>query len=370
MVDSAPSLIASHRLSLVMDYGQFYLSGDGSPDSQDDLEELVEDALSDGTIATNQTSAVVLSPHQNNFDMQMAIEVWDQNPPEDRGDWDQVVDLVLEVDQDGFLLLDSPPGGDPHYVAVDPGRYRVEVCGRGFVALGWPGSTEPGDTWRVRLWPATSTTEDLPPRKLWTETDTMTSDADRAEARPESTPASDSRTTTHSPELSPDDDYAIWGGQPPTAELLAAGSMAPNLCLLDRTVAEAIASSSPTTQRSIARWAARTAIERAGLGNTQWVQDGLDALEEQVALPAPFDGLFNARQRVETDRALRRLRARAKPALRNQQLSRQVFAVSSLTSAGAADPARAALDATYYAVVDDEDTQVLVGEIRSKFLPR
>ncbi|ANS31757.1 hypothetical protein R1CP_35755 (plasmid) [Rhodococcus opacus] len=146
--------------------------------------------------------------------------------------------------------------------------------------------------------------------------------------------------------------------------------MAPNFCLLDRTVAEAIASSSPTTQRSIARWAARTVIERADLSNTQWVLDGLNALEEQVALPAPFDGLFNARQRVETDPALRRLRARAKPALRNQQLARQVFAVSSLTSAGATDPARAALDATYFAVADEEDTQLLLGEIRSKFLPR
>ncbi|WP_157173975.1 hypothetical protein [Rhodococcus sp. JVH1] len=302
--------------------------------------------------------------------MQMAIKVWDQNPPEDRGDWDQVVDLVLDIDQDGSLLLDSPPGGEPHQVTVDPGRYRVEVCGRGFVALGWPGSTEPRDTWRIRLWPATSTTDDLPPRKLWTETDTTTSNADPAEAGPESTPASASRTTPHDPALSPDDDFAIWGGKPPTAELLAAGSMAPNLCLLDRALAEAIAFSSPDTQRSIARWAARTAIERADLSTTQWVQDGLNALEEHVALPAPFDGLFNARQRVETDSALRRLRARAKPALRNQQLARQVFAVSSLTSAGADDPARAALDATYYAVVDDENTQVLLGEIRSKFLPR
>ncbi|ANS31756.1 hypothetical protein R1CP_35750 (plasmid) [Rhodococcus opacus] len=105
MVDSSPALISSHRLSLVMDYGQFYLSGDSSPDRQDDLDELVEEALSDGTIASNQTSAVVVSPHQNNFDMQMAIEVWDQNPPEDRGDWDQVVDLILEIDQDGSLLL-------------------------------------------------------------------------------------------------------------------------------------------------------------------------------------------------------------------------------------------------------------------------
>ncbi|WP_124393479.1 hypothetical protein [Rhodococcus wratislaviensis] len=369
MVASSPSLIASHRLSLVMDYGQFYLSGDSSPDSQEDLEELVGEALSDGTIASSQTSAVVLSPHQNNFDMQMAIEVWDQKPPEDRGDWDQVVDLVVEIDQDGTLLLDSPPGGEPHRVTIDPGRYRVEVCGRGFVALGWPGSIEPGDTWRIRLWPAISTTDALPPRKLWTETDTTTSDADSAEAGLELTPTS-SRTMNDNPTFSPGDDFAIWGGIPPTAELLAAGSMAPNLCLLDRALAEAIASSSPTTQRSIARWAARTAIERANLSNTQWVQDGLDAVEEHVALPAPFDGLFNARQRVETDPALRRLRARAKPALRNQQLGRQVFAVSSLTSAGAADPARAALDATYYAVVDDEETRVLLGEIRSKFLPR
>jgi hypothetical protein len=36
---------------------------------------------------------------------------------------------------------------------VPTGSYAVLVSGRGFVARGWPGSTTPGDVWRVQLWP-------------------------------------------------------------------------------------------------------------------------------------------------------------------------------------------------------------------------
>ncbi|HEY1485286.1 MAG TPA: hypothetical protein VGF84_04220 [Micromonosporaceae bacterium] len=47
--------------------------------------------------------------------------------------------------------------------SVPPGRYRILVCGRGFVASGWPGSTTPGDSWRVRLWPEHG---DVPARRV------------------------------------------------------------------------------------------------------------------------------------------------------------------------------------------------------------
>jgi hypothetical protein len=46
---------------------------------------------------------------------------------------------------------------------VPDGRYAVRIAGRGFVNRGWPGSTTPGDTWRVQLWPSV---ENLPDRRI------------------------------------------------------------------------------------------------------------------------------------------------------------------------------------------------------------
>ena len=37
---------------------------------------------------------------------------------------------------------------------VPPGNYQVRIVGRGFINYGWPGSTTPGDTWRIQFWPS------------------------------------------------------------------------------------------------------------------------------------------------------------------------------------------------------------------------
>jgi hypothetical protein len=39
------------------------------------------------------------------------------------------------------------------FCAVPEGDYLIEVSGRGFVNYGWPGTTTPGNVWRIRLWP-------------------------------------------------------------------------------------------------------------------------------------------------------------------------------------------------------------------------
>jgi hypothetical protein len=98
----------------------------------------------------------VLSPHQNNFEMPLRVEVWDSAPPDDVAEWPEAFEAHLDVAEDG-LIYDSPPGGNVHQVPlrVPPGGYHSVITGRGFVAHGWPGSSTPGDNWRIRLWPST-----------------------------------------------------------------------------------------------------------------------------------------------------------------------------------------------------------------------
>lgn len=95
---------------------------------------------------------VVLSPHQNNFEMPLRVEVWDGPPPDDITDWPEAFEAHLEVDPHG-LYYSSTTGGSAR-LGVPPGGYHALITGRGFVAHGWPGSTTPGDSWRIRLWPS------------------------------------------------------------------------------------------------------------------------------------------------------------------------------------------------------------------------
>jgi hypothetical protein len=48
-------------------------------------------------------------------------------------------------------------------IPVPSGRYAARVTGRGFLNHGWPGSTTPGDEWRLQLWPAAGP---IPPRRV------------------------------------------------------------------------------------------------------------------------------------------------------------------------------------------------------------
>lgn len=147
---------------LAMDYGQFCLDG-GLGDFEKEPE-LFEYAQADQPSAGDGTMLMVLCPHQNNFEMAVTVQVWGRRPPADRQQWQQVSEGRLEVDAAGVLTLSSPTT-EPVTVDVPPGTYSVEVSGRGFVNYGWPGSTTPGDVWRLRLWPADGTAPQSP--QLW-----------------------------------------------------------------------------------------------------------------------------------------------------------------------------------------------------------
>jgi hypothetical protein len=145
----APLLV--HELVVAMDYGQFGLTGrwhEGDPMM------LLEEALAGENIASDGFSIVVCSPHQNNFQMPLRIEVWSHEPPDDGEEWEEIFDSRLTVDG-GAVHYDSPTMQGASCDVPD-GEYAVRICGRGFVNRGWPGSTTPGDSWRVQLWPSHS----------------------------------------------------------------------------------------------------------------------------------------------------------------------------------------------------------------------
>ena len=139
-------------LSVSMDYGYFVLCDGGDPPANDI--ELLRRAQAHPPSASDGRSVLISSPHQNNFDMIIEVQVWDERPPEDRDAWQQVSENLLRI-AGAELMYVSPTMGDASCV-IPPGRYIAEVSGRGFVNYGWPGSTQPGDQWRVRLWPAGS----------------------------------------------------------------------------------------------------------------------------------------------------------------------------------------------------------------------
>lgn len=143
-----------------MDYGQFYVFGasEGDPD-------LIEKAIKDGAVANDGSNIVVISPHQNNFKMSILIEVWPSLPIDDEEEWQYVTSQVVVIDTNGQLSVSSF-GSNSLRISIPPGEYRIDICGRGFVRRGWPGSVYPGDEWRIRIWPG-SGRYDLPPTKRW-----------------------------------------------------------------------------------------------------------------------------------------------------------------------------------------------------------
>lgn len=145
---AGPHLV--HDLVVALDYGQFGIYGGYRPHV--DYMDLLAKAQSGPGIASYECGVVILSPHQNNFRMPLRIEVWHQRPPDDGDSWEEIAECRLAVDV-GELRYESPDAGTAMCV-VPNGQYAVRICGRGFVNRGWPGSTEPGDAWRVQLWPA------------------------------------------------------------------------------------------------------------------------------------------------------------------------------------------------------------------------
>lgn len=140
-------LSLSEDLVVSLDYSQFYLQTD------DEDVELVVDLLgSEPGIAQQGGLVVVESPHQNNFEMPLRVEVWTGPPVDDLDEWEEAFEVHLSVGDDGLRY--ASPTCEMVSLSVPTGSYHAIIAGRGFVGHGWPGSTTPGDSWRIRLWPS------------------------------------------------------------------------------------------------------------------------------------------------------------------------------------------------------------------------
>lgn len=142
-------LLRAESRVLAMDYGQFTLSGGSAVPLSE--QRLLERAQASPPTASDGSTVLVLNPHQNNFSMEVEVELWSAPPALDSADWEQVSIERITVDEHETLRIGSPTCDDVE-CDVPRGEYRVEVSGRGFVNYGWPGSTHPGDRWRIRAW--------------------------------------------------------------------------------------------------------------------------------------------------------------------------------------------------------------------------
>jgi hypothetical protein len=152
-------LLRSDALTVHQDYGQFELITGDMDD--DDLVELIDAANDADNIAQGSAILVVLSPHQNNFELGLTVEQWSSRPPDDLDAWEEGFEASLTVGDLGLIYM-SPTDT---YVQLDvpSGAYRARIVGRGFVNRGWPGSTTPGDVWRIQVWPCA---EHITPRRI------------------------------------------------------------------------------------------------------------------------------------------------------------------------------------------------------------
>lgn len=142
-------LLAASEFVVEMDYGQFSISN--GLDDEDPLQ-LLHEAMRNPPSASNGRTVVALSPHQNNFATHFDVEIWSGEALDDGELWEQVSQEQFSVGSAATIYIDSPTMNGTA-VSIETGNYVVEISGRGFVNYGWPGSTQPGDSWRLRFWP-------------------------------------------------------------------------------------------------------------------------------------------------------------------------------------------------------------------------
>ncbi|WP_141718094.1 hypothetical protein [Nocardia altamirensis] len=150
-----------------MDYGQFYLVG--SAEDGVDLPDVVDRAIDDGLYAiTAGGNMVVLSPHQYNSAMLIDFELFDRAQHPDRDEWQVVIDATTTIDDQGELWISSATSSSHDPLLIAPGSYHIEISGRGLRFEGQLHSTNPGDTWRIRMWPSDANTAlQYPLPKRW-----------------------------------------------------------------------------------------------------------------------------------------------------------------------------------------------------------
>ena len=351
--------VHTERFRLAMDYGQFLLRGNARFDV--DEMALLERAQREQPSASAGSGGVVvvLSPHQNNFEMVIDVERWQQRPPSDRDDWQQVSEDHLTIDEDGTLTLESPTT-DPLTYALDAGDYIAEVSGKDFVAQGWPGSTTPGDSWRIRLWPDNG--ENLQPPQLWPGPDGQPLETAATEEPPD--------TGILVEDLSDIDfaqpivDLPVFTPmqlQDPVAQAISWFTGAFYVYTAAPELAAKVVGLPADRQRELAVWTAQQACAAAGIADQSWVKAAIPHItqgirppdaDEQYRLvksaadPTHPDPQFHyAEAPHDLDRGLTENRHYAN----THYLHRAAYAVLAIVIAGSDDPLEAAIGAIHFA---------------------
>lgn len=342
-----PQLVDSCAGKIVIDHGHFEVFDPlALPPEGTDLLALAEAAppsfSADGM-------AVILSPHQNNFDTSVTIEFWSARPDDDRDRWEQISENVLRVES--ATLVIGSPGYDELEATAAPDTYILEVSGRGFVGYGWPGSTDPGDEWRLRLWPARTDTGGVRAPQRWHQPGVgapdpvpfhseVTSDS--------STDATESTSWGFLPRTSP------WDSVP--AELYHVNG-AVSLNEMDPDLIARLIRLPEDQQREIAWWCARRALESAGLHTEDYIITTMAQI--QAGEPPPkLDDLFEWLNKWldetsldEGSRALspeatwtRRVLTSEQHPYASGEVSRPHFALPTIVTVANADPLHAAVE--------------------------
>lgn len=143
-------LLAVHDLTVRLDYGHFFLRT-ATPEAEV-APAVLKHALELDGIAQADGIVAIVSPHQNNFAMKLEVQRWDGRPDDDLDAWDEAFEVHLGVGAEGLIY--ESPADEVVKIEMPSGEYHALIAGRGFVSRGWPGSTCPGDQWRIRIWPS------------------------------------------------------------------------------------------------------------------------------------------------------------------------------------------------------------------------
>lgn len=137
-----PDLVMAWDDVVALDYGQFLLRGVDEYDGDREME-LLQQALTDDGVAADTGRVVVLSPHQNNFEMPLRVEVWSARPDDDAPVWEEVFEGALRVGDGGLPI--ALVGGD------HPQSYEV-LHDRRVSGTGEPQTADPPWRRRHRRW--------------------------------------------------------------------------------------------------------------------------------------------------------------------------------------------------------------------------
>ena len=141
--------VQKFQTKLFADYFQFYLQDETIPEIDPDLwtKEAVDRLLA-------VSAGYLMVGTVRNMTVPVTIEVFEREPPEEVGTWDQINECGLEVPSGRIVVAgctDYFP--DAARISVPPGWYSVRVLYGNLDALSEDG-LEGDDFYRVLLWPS------------------------------------------------------------------------------------------------------------------------------------------------------------------------------------------------------------------------